>query len=435
MNKSELLKRLNALAAEGDGIASKDMTGDESKRLGEITTEMADIRKQLETLTAFDNERKTVTEVDTSKAVPTAGTIGKMEVTENVEQWTIDPKTKKALGIDESPLLKTCESVYKDAFRAHLVGRADVADVKTLTEVLRECKTLVEGIGEDGGYLVPVDQLQEIIAQKSPASSFMGQVRTINTMSKTVTLPRDSSPITDRIQWVGETGQANDDQPDIEQIAFQVHEGRVPMEFSESLMDDAPLMESFALDWLGKSLTYGLESAGIVGNGVAKPMGALTQSGLANGFGETNVGNPITATGLMDLVAALPSQYRDGAVFLCNDTATWGAIQKLRDADNALIGWLDSVDGRGLANARQSRLLGYPAIYSAAMPGLGAGNKVGIFGNLAEGYALIRRLAVTVVRWAPTKAETSRGVVGYTAKLRYGGGILAPWACRVAVQS
>jgi len=72
------------------------------------------------------------------------------------------------------------------------------------------------------------------------------------------------------------------------------------MEFSSSLMDDAPLMESFALDWLAKSLTYGLETVGINGNGAAKPMGALTQSGTANGFGETNVGNPVTATGLMD---------------------------------------------------------------------------------------------------------------------------------------
>lgn len=435
MNKSELMKRLNALAAEGDAIAAKDMTGDESKRLADITTEMADIRKQLETLTAFGEQRATVTEIDETKAVPTAGKAPRMGVTPNVETVEVDTKAMQALGIDESPLMKTCESVYRNAFRAHMVGRADVADLKVLSDTLRECKTLVEGIGEDGGYLVPIDQLQEIIAQKSPAASFMGQVRTINTMSKTVTLPRDSSPVTDRIQWVGETGQAADDQPDIEQISFQVHEGRVTMEFSDSLMDDAPLMETYALNWLGNALTYGLEVAGLTGNGAGKPMGALTQSGGVNGFGETNVGNPVTATGLMDLVAAVPEQYRQGAVFLCNDTTTWGALMKLRDADNALIGWLDSVDGRGLANARASRLLGYPAIFSAAMPAIGSGNKIGLFGNLNEGYAMIRRLAVTVVRWAPTKAETSRGVVGYTAKLRYGGGVLAPWACRVAVQS
>ena len=397
MNKSDLIKRLNALNAEGEAIQAKEMSGGDIDRLNEITSEMAEIRKSLDALNAFAGQSATIKELDESKAVPVGG---QMEVKENVEQWTIDPKEMKALGIDESPLLKTCEPSYHDAFRAHLVGRADAADRKTLEEMVRECKTMVEGIGEDGGYLVPVDLLQEMILQRTPASSFMGQVRTINTMSKAVALPRDSSPVTDRIQWVGETGQAADDQPDIEQIKFDVHEGRVPMEFSSSLMDDAPLMESFALDWLAKSLTYGLETVGINGNGAAKPMGALTQSGTANGFGETNVGNPVTATGLMDLVAALPSQYRDGAVFLCNDTTVWGQIMKLRDADNALIGWLQSVDGRGLANARQSRLLGYPAIFSAAMPGLGANNKVALFGNLNDAYAMIRRQAKSIPPWS-----------------------------------
>jgi len=88
----------------------------------------------------------------------------------------------------------------------------------------------------------------------------------------------------------------------------------------------------------------------------------------------------VTYNEVIELLHSLPPRYRNGARLYAS-TEVIQSLRLLKDL-NGLPIWRD---GEGVVGRPQS-LLGVEVVEVPAMPGLAAGNKVMVYGNLAQGY-------------------------------------------------
>ena len=164
------------------------------------------------------------------------------------------------------------------------------------------------------------------------------------------------------------------------------------------------------------------ESAAFVtGNGVDKPKGFLTHTAVPNatwtwgnlGYIPTGAAGAMASIDpLVDLVYALPAQYRARASFVMNSRTT-GVLRKLKDADGRFL-WSD-----GLTAGEPARLMGYKVLICEDMPDIAANAMAIAFGDFQSGYTVAERPDLRVLR-DPYSAKPY--VLFYTTK-RVGGGV------------
>ena len=130
-------------------------------------------------------------------------------------------------------------------------------------------------------------------------------------------------------------------------------------------------------------------TAFVIGNGVAKPEGLLTATGVT----EVNTGHAsqLTPVGLIRLETALPEFYARNAVFLMK-RATRGLIREMKDLQDRFI-W-----DPGIRDAVPPTILGYPYVECIDMPVVGAGTFPIIFGDTRAAYTILDKGGISVTR-------------------------------------
>ncbi len=340
-------------------------------------------------------------------------------------------------GIGEKAFRAISEPSYKSNF-LELLRKGDRVGPTVL-------KALEEGQDSAGGYLVPADMAGQIAARKPHPTQILGAVSRITTSRDKVQLPKFKYSGDDiysngiRLAWTGETGDSSED-TSLENwglTTIEVHTGSFELHMSRDLVDDAAFdIESWAIMQASQSYQLGLDAVIVNGDGVGKPAGLLRNPNGAEEPPEVNIGNPVTADGLLDLVYGLPPQYAENAVAVCNRTNAYKTFSKLEDgAGNYIFGLTGSLDG-GLATARQAKLLGFPILFSAFWEDTGAANHVVGFGDLREAYTLVERLGMTVEPFALGDREMRKAnKVGLYFRYRVGGGVVQERAFHIGVQS
>ena len=147
-----------------------------------------------------------------------------------------------------------------------------------------------------------------------------------------------------------------------------------------------------------------LESNYMTGDGVNNPLGLFTASdhGIDTGRDrETAVSGKVGADDLIDLVADLPAQNREGAVFVVNREFE-RRVRKLKDGEGNYL-WKTGLDGMG------NTLLGHKLLVSEYAPGSNwtSGDYVAIFGNL-EWFWIVDSLNMQIKRLDELYAETDQ---------------------------
>jgi HK97 family phage major capsid protein len=141
-----------------------------------------------------------------------------------------------------------------------------------------------------------------------------------------------------------------------------------------------------------------------------RPMGTLQTigTGVSAAFPASN-----PADKLIDLVQALRSPYRQGAVFVMN-SATAAAIRKFKTSDGAFM------FQPSLQAGSPATLLGYPLIEAEDMPDIAANSLSIAFGNFKAGYVIAERNATTILR----DPYTHKPYVHFYATKRIGGQVV-----------
>lgn len=288
-------------------------------------------------------------------------------------------------------------------------------------------KSLSVGSDPDGGYLVTPDVSGRIV-QKVYGSSPIRQyasVVTIGTDALEGLIDNDEASA----GWVGETqSRGETDSPQLGKWTIPVNEVYAMPTATQKVLEDARLdLESWLANKVADKIARTENAAFINGDGNLKPRGLLSYSTAATADATRAWGvfqhiasgaaadfaSSSPADKLLDVVYALKAAYRQGAAWMM-PRATVGAIRKFKDGQGQYL-W-----SPGLQAGQPQSILGYAVAEAEDMPAIGA-NALGIaFGNFAEGYQIVDRVGLSVLR----DPYTTKGFVKFYTRKRVGGGVV-----------
>jgi HK97 family phage major capsid protein len=279
-----------------------------------------------------------------------------------------------------------------------------------------ELKTLSVASDPDGGYLV-IPEMSDEIVQKVFESSPVRQYASIQTISS------DSFEIIHDLDeagsgWVSEQGaRPATSTPQFKKVIIPTHELYAFPFASQKILDDAFVnLESWIASKVADKFARDEATAFVNGDGNGKPRGFLTYAAGA-GFQQIEqvaggAASAIEADGLIDLVYALKSPYRIGAAFMMK-RQTVAAVRKLKDQEDQYL-WRPGIEA-----GQPSQLLGYPVVEAEDMPAVGTDSLSVAFGNFQQGYQIVDRFGIRVLR----DPYTSKPLVGFYTTKRVGGDV------------
>lgn len=399
----EDFKKVNdqLLAAKADGKSVSDLEAQLAKVNAEMN-KLADVQKDLSAL----NERMAGLQLAGSPAA-VEKELADLEVFNRMRGASLD--------VDGLRNYKKALNVYMRR------GDATPADVKA---------ALSAGSDPDGGYTVTPDMSGRII-QRVFETSPMRQVATVDSIGSDVLEGFNDLNEASSGGWVSEMSTARDTETNTPQIGkwqIPVHEQYAMPKTTQKLLDDSSWdMEGWLARKVADKFTRTENTAYYTGNGVGKPRGICDYTTAATadasrawgqlehvittvngGFGATDPGDE-----LIDLVFKLKVAYRANAVWMMA-RSTVAAVRKLKDRDGQYL-WTPNFQER-----QGGLLLGYPIVEAEDMPVIANSSLSIAFGDFREGYQIVDRLGIRVLR----DPYTSKGFVKFFTTRRTGGGVL-----------
>ncbi len=291
-----------------------------------------------------------------------------------------------------------------------------------------ERKSLSSTTDRDGGYLVP-SGLNDRLYTTLQTASVMRELASVSEISSSaleMLIDKDSPGV----GWVAETDQrVETNTPELAKIRVPVHEMYAKPRATQNLLDDANLNVE---DWLSHKIAQKMaameNTAFISGDGKNKPKGILFYETAAKDkwewgkLEEVKTGadgsfkDQYEIETLLILFHCLKTPYLSGASWLMSRTAQIG-LRKLKDPGSHQYLWQPPLGGMS-----NPTLLGHPVVISDDMPSLtpGTASKSIIFGNFKEGYQIVDRTGMRVLR----DPYSAKPYVEFYATRRVGGDVL-----------
>lgn len=280
-----------------------------------------------------------------------------------------------------------------------------------------ELKAMSVDSDEDGGFLVTPAMSSEII-KKVYETSPIRQLASVQTIST------DALEILEDLDevgagWVGETqARGETSTAKLKKIVIPVHEIFAQPKATQKLLDDASVnVEAWLADKVADKFMRTENSSFVSGDGNLKPKGFLSYE-AGTGYGqveqvETSTSLAIVADDIISLAYKLKGAYKNNASFLAK-RATIEAFRKFKDLQGRYL-WEPGLNG-----SAQSTLLGHSLYEADDMPvNAVAGNLSLAFGDFKQGYQIVDRVGVRVIRDIYTAKPH---VLFYTTK-RVGGAV------------
>lgn len=309
------------------------------------------------------------------------------------------------------------DAPHQKAFAAYVRSGDDDA----LRGLELEGKALNSSIASEGGYLVDPQTSERIQSTLSSTASLRAIANIVNVEATSYDVLIDHGTM--GAGWATEAAAVSETAtPTIDRISIPLHELSALPKASQRLLDDSAFdIEGWLASRIADTFARAEAAAFISGDGIDKPRGILTYpTAPADGSAWGQIGEVLSgadgdlqnADAVIDLVYALPAQYRANASFVMN-SRTAGDIRKLKDADGRFL-WSD-----GLAAGQPARLLGYPVLVAEDMPDPAAGSLSLAFGDFSRAYTVAERPDLRVLR-DPFSAKPN--VLFYATK-RVGGDV------------
>lgn len=313
-------------------------------------------------------------------------------------------------------------TAYKSAFNAFLRKGSHLLEPS-------EIKTLSVGSDPDGGYLVQADvtgRIQTRVYETSP----IRQIASVQQISTDALEGINDLDEADDLVMLGETQAPGDGKtPKISKWRIPVWEGAVEPKATQQLIEDAAVdVEAWLARKTADKIARGQNRRFVTGSGSSEPRGFCSYPTVAAGDGSRPWGklehilsgasgdfsgeNP--ADKLFDLIGAVKDAYLANARFVTRREVIT-KVRKFKESATGNYLWQP-----GLQQGQPQQLLSFPVTIAQDMPGLGAGSLSLGFGDFAEGYQIVDRLGLTVIR----DNLTLKPYVKFYTRVRFGGGVL-----------
>jgi HK97 family phage major capsid protein len=309
---------------------------------------------------------------------------------------------------------------HTKAFNAYLRS----GDDDGLRGLVLEGKAMSTAVAADGGYLVDPQTAETIRSMLVSTASIRAIANVVQVEATSFDVLIDRSEVGSG--WATETAATVETAtPIIERISIKLHELSAMPKASQRLLDDSAFdVEGWLAGKIATRFTRAEAAAFVNGDGIDKPKGFLLPAKVANatwtwgniGYVATGAAGDFPASNAADtivnLVYALPAEYRANATFVMN-SKTAGTVRKMKDADGRFM-WSD-----GLQAGEPSRLMGYAVLVLEDMPDIGANAYAIGFGDFASAYTIAERPDIRILR-DPFSAKPN---VLFYANKRVGGDV------------
>ena len=260
-------------------------------------------------------------------------------------------------------------------------------------------KSLVEGVGSAGGFIVPEEFAKEVNRVVEDFGLVAKLARKFPMKSDTLNVPRLSATVS--VSYPGEANAGTPTAPVFESVTLQAKTlvGITPM--SNELLADADIsVVDLLVELFAEAIAGMLDNQGF--NGTGSPfVGLLSDAGVtvvqpANGSGNSTFALASTPDNARDLISNVKPWSLQGASFIMHRTV-WAFIQKSKastggdyfiSASNPVLNGMN----QGFPTAQAGTLWGYPVYLSDKMPSVTAvSTKFILFGNLKHLYVGMRQ--------------------------------------------
>ncbi|KGJ13602.1 phage major capsid protein [Paracoccus sanguinis] len=307
----------------------------------------------------------------------------------------------------------------------HVTGPTTSTEQKAFGSFLRiggermddlDRKALTVAANANGGFLAPVEYAAELLKLLREKSPFRQYARVMSVDAPEIIFPRKVSGTS--AVWTDEGADMTESNMTFEQVKIANYELSTFAIASNKLLEDnaynleSELLADFAEDFAAKE-----GAAFVKGDGVGKPRGILTATGIAEL--KTGVAAAFPAANPADLLIAMfhgiPTTHAHNAVWMMN-RKTLATVRTWKDAQGRYL-VIDPQDGA------PSQLLGRPVVECPDMPDVAAGATPILFGDLA-GYRIVDRVGLSVLRDPYTLGSKSQ--VRFIARRRVGADLTNP---------
>jgi HK97 family phage major capsid protein len=279
-----------------------------------------------------------------------------------------------------------------------------------------DAKSMMVGSDPDGGYFVTPSRSGRILTVVYESSP-MRELATVETISTdALELPIDDSEAD--AGWVGEVQQRSETgtpQTGVQRIP--VHEIYAKPKATQKMLEDGSVDVGAWLERkVGEKFGRVEATSFFAGDGVKKSRGILTY-GAGTGRGKieqltSGAATDISFDSLIKMTGSLKEPYHPGAMWLMR-RATEVAVMLLKDLNGQYL-WRPSLEA-----GKPSTLLGYGVRHAADMPTIAANALAVAFGNFKQGYTIVDRLGISVLR----DPYSSKPFVEFYSRKRVGGDV------------
>lgn len=448
MALKDIQTKIGALAQESAGLAAKaDLSDADLARIEVISAEGQGLQKQMDALkragefAEWAGRSAGMLPIVSQAPAQVLGTkpAGQADVmvgTDAKGHKSILVNDDGEMLIDEKTYKAISSSEYRQAFRQYMRVGSNGLKADAI-------KVLQEGVDTSGGFTVPEDVLNRLIAREPAPTNIAGRVSILNTTRDSLTIPRVVYTTDNlytsgmRVTWTGEIPAAATThrvtEPSFGQVRIPIFTAMMSLPLTIDMVEDSAVdMVGWCTAKFGETADLLFDNMIVNGAGATQPDGILINANFVTNDVHSGAAAALTWDGIHDLIYALPEQYDRNAVVVLNKTNTALALSKLQDG-NGRPYWTSGSGDYGLVGERVNRpLLGYPVMFNAFMPNVGAGTYPIVFGDLT-GYYLVRRIGFSIQVLRELYAETNQILL--LGRVRFGGQLVEDFRVRGQVVS
>lgn len=204
------------------------------------------------------------------------------------------------------------------ALKAHAYGRTDQRLMNAVTTYG------AEGVGADGGFMVPPDFSAAVSKIVMGEGSLLGRLNPIVTASNQVTLNVDeTSPYgTTGIyaEWLAEAGAFSARKPVIKPVTATLYKVGALVPLTEELMQDAPAVQSYITQKTADAIGAKVNEALVNGDGIGKPLGLLKAPALITQTKSASGSTAIAAADVGNMLSRMSPMSAGNAFWLAHST-------------------------------------------------------------------------------------------------------------------
>lgn len=248
--------------------------------------------------------------------------------------------------------------------------------------------SMVEKVGEDGGFLVPEEISQAILKKMGGDDSLMAKCNVTQVSGNALTLQVDEDqPWTGGVQafWTAEGNPIGESKPRFKQASWRLQKLAALVKATDELLDDATALSSYIQNAAPNAIVYALNKAILTGNGAGKPQGIINSPFTVVVPAESmQASGTILAPNVLKMYSRMFPQARANAAWYVHPQVE----EQLRQLQDGAGRYLYITPGGQFNDSPYALLLGRPVVpMMGGMPALGSVGDI-IFADLSYYYMI-----------------------------------------------